>query len=109
MIIESEFNKKLYRRESVVIFDEILRFPKARQAVKYLVADGRFDYIETGSLISIKENVDSITLPSEERRLAMYPMDFEEFAWALGDEMMVNHCFNYSDPNVGLSLNEDRK
>ena len=79
MIIESEYNKKLYRRESVVIFDEIQRFPKARQAVKYLVADGRFDYIETGSLISIKENVDGITLPSEERRLAMYPMDFEEF------------------------------
>ena len=63
MIIESEYNKKLYRRESVVIFDEIQRFPKARQAVKYLVADGRFDYIETGSLISIKENVDGITLP----------------------------------------------
>lgn len=97
MIIESEYNKKLYRRESVVIFDEIQRFPKARQAVKYLVADGRFDYIETGSLISIKENVDGITLPSEERRLAMYPMDFEEFAWALGDEMMVSYirkCFD---------------
>ena len=96
MIIESEYNKKLYRRESVIIFDEIQRFPKARQAVKYLVADGRFDYIETGSLISIKENVDGITLPSEERRLSMYPMDFEEFAWALGDDMSIGYirkCF----------------
>ena len=91
MIIESEYNKKLYRRESVVIFDEIQRFPKARQAVKYLVADGRFDYIETGSLISIRENGENITLPSEERKMAMYPMDFEEFAWALGEEVMADY------------------
>ena len=91
MIIESEYNKKLYRRESVVIFDEIQRFPKARQAVKYLVADGRFDYIETGSLISIRENVENITLPSEERKMAMYPMDSEEFAWALGEEVMADY------------------
>ena len=91
MIIESEYNKKLYRRESVVIFDEIQRFPRARQAVKYLVADGRFDYIETGSLISIRENVENITLPSEERKMAMYPMDFEEFAWALGEEVMADY------------------
>ena len=91
MIIESEYNKKLYRRESVVIFDEIQRFPKARQAVKYLVADGRFDYIETGSLISIRENVENITLPSEERKMAMYPMDFEEFARALGEEVMADY------------------
>ena len=91
MIIESEYNKKLYRRESVVIFDKIQRFPKARQAVIYLVADGRFDYIETGSLISIRENVENITLPSEERKMAMYPMDFEEFAWALGEEVMADY------------------
>ena len=91
MIIESEYNKKLYRRESVVIFDEIQRFPKARQAVKYLVADGRFDYIETGSLISIRENVENITLPSEERKMAMYFMDFEEFAWALEEEVLVGY------------------
>lgn len=96
MIIQSEYNVKLYRRESIVIFDEIQRFPKARQAVKYLVADGRFDYIETGSLISIKENVKDITLPSEERRLMMYPMDFEEFSWAMDEEMMADYirkCF----------------
>lgn len=101
MLIESEYNQKLFRRESVIIFDEIQRFPKARQAVKYLVADGRFDYIETGSLISIKENVDGITLPSEERRLSMYPMDFEEFAWALGDDMMMRYirkCFDTLQP-----------
>lgn len=98
MILESEYNVKLYRRESIVILDEIQRFPKARQAVKYLVADGRFDYIETGSLISIKENVEGITLPSEERRLSMYPMDFEEFAWAMGEDMMINYikkCFDF--------------
>lgn len=101
MILESEYNEKLYRRESVVIFDEIQRFPKARQAVKYLVADGRFDYIETGSLISIRENVEDITLPSEERRMAMHPMDFEEFAWALGEEMQIDYirkCFEKRMP-----------
>ena len=101
MILESEYNEKLYRRESVVIFDEIQRFPKARQAVKYLVADGRFDYIETGSLISIRENVEDITLPSEERRMAMHPMDFEEFAWALGEEMQIGYirkCFEKRMP-----------
>ena len=101
MILESEYNVKLYRRESVVIFDEIQRFPKARQAVKYLVADGRFDYIETGSLISIRENVEDITLPSEERRMAMHPMDFEEFAWALGEDMQIAYirkCFEKRMP-----------
>ena len=65
----------MYRRESLIIFDEIQRFPKAREAVKYLVADGRYDFLETGSLISIKENVDGITIPSEERKLKMYPLE----------------------------------
>ena len=76
LILSSEYGVKLYSKESVIIFDEIQQFPKARQAIKYLVADGRFDYIETGSLISIKENVKDITIPSEERALTMYPMDF---------------------------------
>ncbi len=101
MIIEVEYGVKLYNRESVIIFDEIQRFPKARQAVKYLVADGRYDYIETGSLISIKENVEGITLPSEERRLTMYPMDFEEFALAMGEEQMIGYirkCFERQMP-----------
>ena len=96
MILSTEYNVRLYRRESIVIFDEIQRFPQARQAIKYLVADGRYDYIETGSLISIKENVQDITIPSEERKIAMYPMDFEEFAWVMGEEQLVNYirsCF----------------
>ena len=74
-----EYNIRLYERESLIIFDEIQKFPKAREAIKYLVADGRYDYIETGSLISIRENVEGITLPSEERKMKMYPVDFEEF------------------------------
>lgn len=77
--------KNLAERKSVIIFDEVQLFPLARQAIKYLVADGRFDYIETGSLISIKKNVQDILIPSEEQKLKMYPMDFEEFLWATGD------------------------
>ena len=74
----------LFQRESVIIFDEIQLFPRARQAIKHLVADGRYDYIETGSLISIKKNVKNILIPSEERKLPVYPMDYEEFMWAIG-------------------------
>ena len=73
----------------MLIFDEVQLFPQARQAIKYLVADGRFDYIETGSLISIKKNVKNILIPSEEYRVKMYPMDFEEYLWALGDEVTI--------------------
>ncbi len=80
---------KLYERESLIIFDEVEMFPKARSAIKYLVEDGRYDYIETGSLISIKENVEDILIPSEEHHLNMYPMDFEEFVTALGNEMLL--------------------
>lgn len=79
--------KMLPERDSVIIFDEVQLFPKARQAIKYLVADGRYDYIETGSLISIKRNVKDILIPSEEYKLKMYPMDFEEFLWAKGDNV----------------------
>ncbi|MDD6668252.1 MAG: AAA family ATPase [Candidatus Limisoma sp.] len=75
----------LYERESVIIFDEVQQYPIARQAIKYLVEDGRYDYIETGSLISIHKNVDNIVIPSEEEAISMYPMDYEEFRWALGD------------------------
>ncbi|MCR5525851.1 MAG: AAA family ATPase [Lachnospiraceae bacterium] len=74
--------KDLPKKHSVIIFDEVQLFPKARQAIKHLVADGRYDYIETGSLISIKKNVKDILIPSEEEKLKMYPMDFEEFLWA---------------------------
>lgn len=77
--------KTLPRGQSVIILDEVQLFPTARQAIKYLVADGRYDYIETGSLISIKKNVQEILIPSEEYKLKMFPMDFEEFLWAKGD------------------------
>lgn len=72
----------LYKEESVVIFDEVQLFPKARQAIKHLVKDGRYHYIETGSLISIKKNVENILIPSEEMKIEVYPMDYEEFCWA---------------------------
>lgn len=75
----------LKKRDSLIIFDEVQLCPKARQAIKFLVKDGRYDYIETGSLISIKKNVEKILIPSEERKVMMYPMDYEEFLWALGD------------------------
>ncbi len=75
----------LKERRSLVIFDEVQKCPKARQAIKHLVADGRYDYVETGSLISIRKNVKDILIPSEEERMYMYPMDYEEFKWALGD------------------------
>lgn len=79
--------KNLPERKAVIIFDEVQLFPQARQAIKYLVKDGRYDYIETGSLISIKKNVRDILIPSEEEKIKMYPMDFEEFLWACGDHV----------------------
>ena len=78
---------RLYEKESVIIFDEVQLLPKARQAIKYLVADGRYRYIETGSLLSIKKNTKDILIPSEEHKISMFPMDFEEFLWAIGDEV----------------------
>ena len=78
---------RLYVKESVIIFDEVQLLPKARQAIKYLVADGRYKYIETGSLITIRKNTKDILIPSEEHKISMYPMDFEEFLWAIGDEV----------------------
>lgn len=77
---------KLHERQSVIVFDEVQLFPPARQAVKHLVNDGRYDIVETGSLLSIKKNVKGILIPSEETRVSMYPMDYEEFLWALGKE-----------------------
>lgn len=96
MILQTEYNKALYPGESLVIFDEVQQFPKARQSIKKLVKDGRYDYIETGSLISIKENVKDISIPSEERTIKMYPMDFEEFCSALGENKILEYiriCF----------------
>lgn len=83
--LQAETGIRLYERNSAIIFDEIQLYPKARQAIKYLVKDGRYDYIETGSLISIKKNVKDIMIPSEEHKINEYPMDYEEFMWAVGD------------------------
>lgn len=96
-----EYNTRLYHRESLIIFDEIQKFPKAREVIKYLVADGRFDFLETGSLISIRENVESITIPSEERKIKMYPLDFEEFASYMGYDVLLDYikeCFEKKVP-----------
>lgn len=88
-MLEQFYRVKLVPRRSVIIFDEVQQFPRARAAIKYLVADGRYDYLETGSLISIHKNVKNIVIPSEERAITMYPMDFEEFLWAMGNETLM--------------------
>ena len=87
--IQQFYKVVLHKRESVIIFDEVQLQPLARQAIKYLVADGRYDYIETGSLLTLKRNVKNIVIPSEETRITLYPMDYEEFRWALGDEVSM--------------------
>ena len=84
--LQQMYSVVLYRRKSVIIFDEVQLQPLARQVIKYLVKDGRYDYIETGSLLTLKKNVKDIVIPSEETRITMYPMDYEEFRWALGDK-----------------------
>lgn len=89
MQLQFIYGVALKERKSVIIFDEIQKCPLVRQAIKYLVKDGRYDYIETGSLLSIRKNTKDIVIPSEETRVTMYPMDYEEFRWALGDESTV--------------------
>lgn len=101
MLLQAHFGIKLTERKSLIIFDEVQMFPQARVAIKYLVADGRYDYLETGFLISIKENVKDIVIPSEERHINMYPLDFEEFAIALEEELLVEYikkCFEKKEP-----------
>ena len=100
--LQSIYNVVLKERKSVIVFDEVQNCPSARQAIKYLVKDGRYDYIETGSLISIKKNTRDITLPSEEERVTLYPMDFEEFRWALGDEATVPLLRTFFDSRLSL-------
>ena len=90
MYLSGYYNVKLYEHESLIIFDEVQMFPRARAAIKYLVADGRYDYLETGSLMSIRKNVKDIVIPSEERHIKMYPMDFEEFLWAMGNDTLMD-------------------
>ena len=87
--LQAIYNVVLKKRKSVIIFDEVQKCSLARRAIKYLVKDGRYDYIETGSLISIKKNTKNITIPSEEERVTLYPMDYEEFRWAMGDEATI--------------------
>lgn len=97
LYLSNYYNVKLYKRDTLIIFDEVQLYPRARSAIKYLVEDGRFDYIETGSLVSINENVSDILIPSEEQHLNMYPMDFEEFCWAMDNENimeLIRKCFN---------------
>lgn len=101
MLLQTHFGVRLTERKSLIIFDEVQMFPQARATIKYLVADGRFDYLETGSLISIRENVKNIVIPSEERHINMYPLDFEEFAVALGEQLLVEYikrCFEKKEP-----------
>ncbi len=110
MRLQLEYGVELKKRKSAIIFDEVQLAPKARQAIKYLVKDGRYDYIETGSLISIRKNVKDILIPSEEVKLYMYPMDYEEFKWALGDTATVKllqGCFRNSVKRSIITLYED--
>ncbi len=100
------YSTVLHKRESLIVFDEVQQFPRARQLIKYLVADGRYDFLETGSLIRLKKNTENIIIPSEEEHKEMFPMDFEEFLWALGDETtipLIRKCFETKTP-LGQAL-----
>lgn len=104
--LSAYYSTPLYKRESLIIFDEVQQFPRARQLIKYFVDDGRYDYLETGSLIRLKKNVEDIIIPSEEEHVEMFPLDFEEFLWALGDRQtypLIKLAFNNKIP-VGDSL-----
>ena len=101
MNLQIHYGTRLTPGKSVIVFDEVQLCPRARAAIKYLVADGRFHYIETGSLVSIKKNVRNIVIPSEEEAMPMFPMDFEEFLWAIGNEMLmpyIKQCFEKRQP-----------
>lgn len=100
------YSTALHRRESLIVFDEVQQFPRARQLIKYFVADGRYDFLETGSLIRLKKNTRDIILPSEEEHIEMFPMDFEEFLWAMGDRAtipLIRKCFEERKP-LGQAL-----
>mgnify|MGYP001028868976 FL=1 len=101
LYLSNFYGVKLHERKSLIIFDEVQLFPKARAAIKYLVEDGRYDYVETGSLMTIKKNVADIVIPSEERHMKMYPLDFEEFLWALDNDTLMDFirlCFEEKKP-----------
>lgn len=105
--LQLQYHVDLTPRKSVIVFDEVQLCPRARQAIKYLVQDHRYDFIETGSLISIRKNVKDIVIPSEERKISMYPMDYEEFLWATGDTAtygLIRKCFESGKP-IGQQAN----
>ena len=106
MYLSNFYGTKLYERETLIILDEVQLCPRARSAIKYLVADGRYDYLETGSLMTIKKNVKDILIPSEEEHIKMYPLDFEEFLWALNNDMLmpfIRNCYEKKQP-MGQAL-----
>ncbi|WP_026507438.1 ATP-binding protein [Butyrivibrio sp. MC2013] len=107
--LQLQYQVSLEERKSLIIFDEVQLCPKARSAIKALVEDGRYDYLETGSLISIKKNVDGILIPSEERKIQMFPMDYEEFRWALGDTVSVPMIKSFFDSKRPLGQAAHRK
>lgn len=103
------YHVNLENRKSVIIFDEVQKEPLARQAIKHLVKDGRYDYIETGSLLSIKKNVENIVIPSEETRIEMVPMDYEEFRWALGDKATIPMLKTAFENKISLGDDVNRR
>ena len=110
MYLSGYYNIKLHPRKSLIIFDEVQQYPRARQLIKYLVADGRFDYLETGSLIRLKKNVQDIIIPSEEEHIEMFPLDFEEFLWAMGDEVtapLIKQCFESKNTHRSISAQKN--
>ena len=102
MRLQQETGVKLYEQQSVIVFDEVQECPRARQAIKHLVKDGRYDYIETGSLISIRKNVQNIIIPSEEMQMILHPLDLEEFLWATGNEVGLSILRMFYDKRVPL-------
>lgn len=100
--LQFKFHTRLYPKKSVIVFDEVQNCPMARQAIRKLVNDGRYDYIETGSLMSIRKNVQNIRIPSEETRMTLYPMDYEEFRWALGDAVTITLLNDAFEMRKGL-------
>lgn len=107
--LQNMFDVQLHERKSVIIFDEVQRQPLARQAIKHLVKDGRYDYIETGSLLTIKKNVENIVIPSEETRMTLNPMDYDEFRWATGDSVSTNFMRQAFEMKRGMGEAVHRK
>ena len=108
-MLQALYDVTFYERDTVLIFDEVQAFPRARELIKHLVTDGRYDYIETGSLMSIRKNVENILVPSEEHEITMHPMDFEEFLWVIGEEETYQNLHYFLDKKVPLGQALHRK